>query len=288
MNRQPSLLWIGLLGLLVFLPGERPATAAGFAKNGHRFSLLVGFPETSPAPSGQPGREPSKGVLIVPGTVLPLGSEPLRKESAERADLLAELADKLRGTVRLREVKVVYDLVVNLEVDQERPLPAPAPGSGVAIRVTLLGSSDQLATYRVVFTEGGKPITNSNVSVQLGKRAVIGGLNGPEAPYLFLVAEPLRRGGPKEEIAPPQLLRSVQPVYPADGKKEKIAGLVILSAEIGTDGAVRGVNVLQGLSHGLTEAAVDAVKQWKFKPALDARGKPVAVLYTLTINFKLE
>lgn len=285
MNRHSNLLRIGLLGLLVLLPGERLA-AAGFAKNGHRFSLLVGFPETRP--EAPPGRAPSEGVLIVPGTVLPIGSEPLRKESAERADLLAELAEKLRNTVRLREVKVVYDLVVGLGLDQERPLPGPAPGSGVEVRVTLLGFNDQLATYRVVFAEGGKPITNSNVSVQLGKRAVIGGLDGPEAPYLFLVAEPLRRGGPKDEFTPPELMSSVDPVYTAEAKKEKIEGLVILSAQIGLDGAVRSVNVIQGQSHGLTEAAVDAVKQWKFKPALDARGKPVAVLYTLTINFKLK
>ena len=47
------------------------------------------------------------------------------------------------------------------------------------------------------------------------------------------------------------------------------------------------VRVLKSLPMGLTEAAIDAVKQWRFKPAtLDNR--PVSVYFTLTVNFQLQ
>ena len=38
----------------------------------------------------------------------------------------------------------------------------------------------------------------------------------------------------------------------------------------------------------LTKAATEAVLQWRFEPARDAQGKPVAVVYTVTVAFKLQ
>jgi TonB family protein len=66
-----------------------------------------------------------------------------------------------------------------------------------------------------------------------------------------------------------------------------VAGVVILEAVIDRDGNVKDVMVLKPLPYGLSEAAVDAVKQWKFKPGtLD--GTPVDVIFNLTVNFKLN
>jgi TonB family protein len=61
---------------------------------------------------------------------------------------------------------------------------------------------------------------------------------------------------------------------------------VILEAIIDTQGSVRVVKVLKPQPYGLTEAAVNAVKAWTFKPAT-FKGQPVTVRYVLTVNFRM-
>jgi len=61
----------------------------------------------------------------------------------------------------------------------------------------------------------------------------------------------------------------------------------ITTAEIDEQGNVTEVSVLKGLPMGLSEAAMNAVRQWKFKPAM-LNGKPVAVYFNLTVNFQLQ
>ena len=89
------------------------------------------------------------------------------------------------------------------------------------------------------------------------------------------------------EVNKPEKLSAPQPQYTEIARKARIQGLVIVQAIIDKNGDVTNVKVLKGLSMGLTEAAVAAVKQWKFKPAT-LRGKPVDVYYNLTINFSLQ
>jgi protein TonB len=76
-------------------------------------------------------------------------------------------------------------------------------------------------------------------------------------------------------------------VYPEVALKARISGIVIVEAIISRDGTVKDVRVLKPLPFGLDQAAVDAVKQWTFKPA-SLNGQPVDVLFNLTINFKLD
>jgi TonB family protein len=61
----------------------------------------------------------------------------------------------------------------------------------------------------------------------------------------------------------------------------------VLEVAISETGAVENVAVIKSLAPGLDMAAVNAVRQWKFKPAT-RDGKPVPVLFNLTINFKLK
>jgi len=46
--------------------------------------------------------------------------------------------------------------------------------------------------------------------------------------------------------------------------------------------------VQQGADPRLDKAALDAVRKWTYKPARDAKGKPVAVIFTVTIRFALQ
>ena len=94
----------------------------------------------------------------------------------------------------------------------------------------------------------------------------------------------LRVGG---DVKAPVVLQRVDPVYPEEARKARISGIVILEAIIDHTGAVKDVTVLKPLPFGLSEAAVDAVKQWTFAPGT-LNGKPVDVLFNLTMNFKLD
>jgi protein TonB len=62
-------------------------------------------------------------------------------------------------------------------------------------------------------------------------------------------------------------------------------GAVVLEVRIGRDGAIQEVKLLSG-QRLLAEAAIAAVKQWRFKPRL-VKGQPVEAQTTVTLNFKL-
>ena len=82
------------------------------------------------------------------------------------------------------------------------------------------------------------------------------------------------------------LIHKVEPVYPLLAKQARIVGAVTLAALVGKDGSVENLKVVSG--HPLlVEAAVDAVKQWRYKPYL-LNGEPVNVQGTITVIFKLQ
>ena len=96
-------------------------------------------------------------------------------------------------------------------------------------------------------------------------------------------AAAVRVGG---KVRPPTKTKDVAPVYPAAAKSARIAGVVIIEATIGADGKVIDAKVLRSVPM-LDEAALDAVRQWEFKPTL-LNGVPVPVVMTVTVNFKLQ
>jgi len=81
------------------------------------------------------------------------------------------------------------------------------------------------------------------------------------------------------------LIHDVKPQYPPQARQARIEGTVVLLAVIGKDGSVRDVQVKSG-SPLLAQAAIEAVKQWRYKPYL-LNGQPVEVDTQITINFTL-
>ncbi len=95
-------------------------------------------------------------------------------------------------------------------------------------------------------------------------------------------AKPMRLHSGMRE---PQKIVDVKPIYPALAQTARREGLVILEAVIDAKGSVESVRVLKGVQL-LDEAAVTAVRQWRFTPAL-LNGEPVPVVMTVTVNFQL-
>jgi TonB family protein len=122
------------------------------------------------------------------------------------------------------------------------------------------------------------------------------GIEGGPPPDITGVGIPIAAPPPPPEPAPPMHLHSgmkapvkttdVAPVYPLIAKQAHLQGVVILEAVLDAQGRVESVRVLRSIPQ-LDRAAVDAVQQWRFTPAL-LNGQAVPVVMTVTVNFTLQ
>jgi protein TonB len=81
------------------------------------------------------------------------------------------------------------------------------------------------------------------------------------------------------------LIRKVEPVYPAAAAEQKAQGAVSFQATITKDGAVTNLKLISG-DPLLSQAAQQAISQWKFRPAV-LNGEPVEVTQTIVVKFNL-
>jgi len=84
----------------------------------------------------------------------------------------------------------------------------------------------------------------------------------------------------------PEVITRIPPDYPDLARSAGVDGVVQLQALVGKDGKVKDVKVMKGVEM-LNDAAVKAVKQWIFKPAL-SNNKPVAVWVAVPVRFSLN
>ena len=111
--------------------------------------------------------------------------------------------------------------------------------------------------------------------------------NAPSAPVLAKsLPVPVKRMRIASRVAEANLIHDVAPQYPPEAGRARVEGTVVLMAVIGTDGSVKDVRVESGLPL-LAQAAIDAVKQWRYRPYL-LNGEAVEVDSRITINFTLS
>jgi TonB family protein len=115
-------------------------------------------------------------------------------------------------------------------------------------------------------------------------------INGVKRPIVFTttVRFSLSDEGatPAGGIKPPKLVTCVNPVYPEIARQAQVEGTVILEATTDEKGNVESVKILRSIPV-LDQAAVDAVRQWKYEPMI-IDGKPRKVVFTVTVLFKLN
>jgi TonB family protein len=87
------------------------------------------------------------------------------------------------------------------------------------------------------------------------------------------------------DAAQSALLKRVEPEYPALALSQRVQGAVVLRVHIGPDGAVQDLQLVNG-NQMLADAAIAAVRQWRFKPHL-LSGKPLAMETEITLRFTL-
>ncbi len=124
---------------------------------------------------------------------------------------------------------------------------------------------------------------------QLG--GVIGGIISSSSslaavPKLSQPAPAVQRVRVSQGVTKGLLIYRVEPAYPPLAKQARIQGVVVLTAIIGKDGNVQNLQLVSG--HPLlAPAAIEAVKQWRYKPFL-LNGQPVEVETTVTVNFRVR
>lgn len=88
-------------------------------------------------------------------------------------------------------------------------------------------------------------------------------------------------------VRAPERVIYVAPVYPPIALTARVQGIVIIEAQIDTEGRVQGARVLRSESPVLNDAALSAVREWRYQPTL-LNGIPVNVVMTVTVQFRLQ
>jgi TonB family protein len=84
----------------------------------------------------------------------------------------------------------------------------------------------------------------------------------------------------------PVLIHSVYPEFTEEARKAKLMGVVLVNMTVDQQGRPQNVHVLRGVGHGLDAKAVEAVKQYRFKPAMKDN-KPVEEALNVEVNFQI-
>jgi periplasmic protein TonB len=88
-------------------------------------------------------------------------------------------------------------------------------------------------------------------------------------------------------VSAPSIVFRVEPTYSEEARKAKYQGVVVLSAIVRKDGTIEILKVVRGLGLGLDENAIQALKQWKFRPGMK-NGVAVDVALNIEVNFSLR
>jgi len=87
-------------------------------------------------------------------------------------------------------------------------------------------------------------------------------------------------------VSSPVPTYTVEPEFSEEARKAKFMGVVLVNLIVDAQGRPQNVHTLRGVGMGLDEKAVEAVKQYRFRPAME-NGKPVAVELNVEVNFQI-
>jgi len=178
------------------------------------------------------------------------------------------------------------------------PPPPPPPPAAVQVvhvkpQVHLMDAGKLMAPKVIpkeikIIKEDPEPDVGSVGAVAGGSMGgvlggVIGGIGTAPAPPKPKPTGPIRVGG---NVQAARIVNRVQPIYPPLARQTRISGTVRLHAIISKDGTIQQLEVISG--HPLLQqAALDAVRQWRYQPTL-LNGEPVEVDTTIDVIFSLN
>jgi TonB family protein len=210
--------------------------------------LLIPQPSTPPARIRPTMTRSGKRILVANPCFHPKGktSAGTPVKLASKVDVVArkktpaDRSNRSKGDRSLLLADVAADVAVPHEV--------PSSQNGSQIGSQTESRSDETASAEPPAIPASSTTQPAADGVPSAKASL---------PGLFV---PVSRG-----VSGGQLVHRVAPVYPAQARLLRLEGTVVLSAMVMEDGTVRDVKVVEGLPE-LAQAAVDAVKRWRYKP----------------------
>jgi protein TonB len=180
-------------------------------------------------------------------------------------------------------------MTVDVELPSSRPQTSRAHGaSRIAAQPETAASAAPLVAPNGVAAETGREgLSSSSTDVALSTiergGGDVAGIGIPEAPTPPAPRTPVRL---HSGIQPPRKIVDVAPAYPDVARIARVRGVVVVEATLDEHGVVASAHVLRSVA-ALDQAALEAVKRWRFTPAL-LNGEPVPVVITVTVNFTLQ
>jgi len=131
-------------------------------------------------------------------------------------------------------------------------------------------------------------ILDLELILEIGDPVIVGIPSEGQAYFMMvLLTSGAKTLGQADSLSKPKPSHKVIPAYPDELRQQGVEGKVELQVAIDEEGTVQGVRVVKPLHPYLDNAALQALKQWKFEPA-QKNGKPISVLMTMAINFSRE
>jgi len=253
---------------------------------------VLNAPPPPPPPPIEP-TVPPPAVLAVPGGPVRVSSGTVAGMTLSKTNPVYPAEAKaahVQGAVILHAIISKTGTVENLHVI-----------SGNAMLVNSAIDAVQEWTYKP-YLLNGQPVeveTSITVNYTLGDSTVV---VGPVPPADEASAGVKQVGG---DVKGPMVIYEPEPKYTEAGRKAKVQGVVTVSLIVDEHGQPQNVHIVHGLGtgpdgkpdpklkkaarvamDGMNQSAVDAVKQYKFKPATE-NGRPVAVYLNVEVNFEI-
>jgi TonB family protein len=143
-----------------------------------------------------------------------------------------------------------------------------------------------LAKVEVTLVAGATATVDAHLAIgSVNENVVVHGQKPPAASGALpaAAAQRIRVGG---SVTPVRLIRQPKPAYPAELQQLGVEGTVVMKAIISKNGTVLNPTVVNTVDPRLAKAALDAVSQWQYEPAL-LNGEPVETVTTITLDFQL-
>ncbi|HYM76609.1 MAG TPA: TonB family protein [Candidatus Dormibacteraeota bacterium] len=185
------------------------------------------------------------------------------------------------------------------------PPPPPPPPAAAPVRVVHQIQSDivngQLRTPTKIPKKILENLKEDEAPPQMAAAGVVGGVPGgipggqmggviggiiSSTPVAVPKVATPQRVRVSSGVSQGLLVRRVNPTYPPLARQARIQGVVVLQAQISKDGSIENLQLISGHPM-LAPAAIEAVKQWKYKPYL-LNGEPVEVDTQVQVNFTLS
>jgi len=194
------------------------------------------------------------------------------------------------GALPIPHQPVIFDAAGIMPVEIHVPPPPRRPASTAP-------TSTSPDTAPIVPPEGVLPDSVRGGAAEPSTNGVIGVVDGGPVSLIDGIGIAPAAPPPPPERAPaparlPSGIRSpvktvdIAPVYPVMARNAHIQGTVILEAVLDATGRVDDVRVLRSIQL-LDQAAIDAVRQWRYTPTL-LNGRAVPIVLTVTVSFRLE